>query len=133
MPSMANITVKAANGTTDVIYVQKNPSSGDGTVALWRVDAAATINSAKPSLEVSSKGNSNGTTRRVQGHGRYPYTLTDSTTGKILVDQLAHFSWEAVVPTGMPDTAIAEFVAHNTNLMVSTLLVSSLKEGFAPT
>jgi hypothetical protein len=133
MPSMANITVKAANGTTDVIFVAKNPSSGDGTKALWRVDAAATLNSAKPSLEVSSKSNGDGSVRRVTGHGRYPFTLTDSTTGKISTDQLAHFSWEAVLPQSMPDSAIAEFVAQQTNLCVSTLMVSSLKEGFAPT
>lgn len=132
MPSMANITVKAANGTTDVVLQQKNPSSGDGTVALWRADALASVNYAKPTVSVSARSIKNGTTRRVTERVAYPYTVTDSTTGQIKVIDTIYKKVEWDIPQGIPDTVVAEAVALGSNVEVSTLMVSVVKEGYAP-
>jgi transcriptional regulator of met regulon len=43
MPAMANITVKKADDTTDVIYVAISPSAGDKVPAIWQVTASQPI------------------------------------------------------------------------------------------
>lgn len=42
MPNMANITVKKADGTTDVVYTALTPSAGDKTSARWSLTASST-------------------------------------------------------------------------------------------
>lgn len=132
MPSMANITVKAANGTTDVVLQQKNPSSGDGTVALWRADALASVNYAKPTVSVSARPIKAGTTRRITERVSYPYAVTDSTTGQIKVIDTIYKKVEWDIPQGIPDSVVAEAVALGSNVEVSALMVSVVKEGYAP-
>lgn len=41
MPQMANITVKKADGTTDVVYTALTPAGGDNSPARWSANALA--------------------------------------------------------------------------------------------
>jgi len=43
MPSMANITVKKNDGTTDATYTALTPSAGDKVSAQWRNNSQSTI------------------------------------------------------------------------------------------
>ncbi len=134
MPAIADITVKKNDGTTDIVYAAKVPSSGDNTAALFRSDAhAAPYAGLKPELSVASKWNGDKTVRRVNLLGKYNAYATDSTTtistkiGSITMDLTL------AIPQSIPQTDIDEGVSQLTNLVTSTLIRSCLKAGFAPT
>ena len=42
MPSMASITVKKYDGTTDIVFDALSASGGDNSPAVWRQDTGAT-------------------------------------------------------------------------------------------
>lgn len=131
MPSMANITVKADNGTTDVVYTALTPSAGDSVAAQWRVDAASTKPAFRPSVEMRSQYNGPRSARRVNVRAKYPVVETvngaDTLVGTIPVE------FTMTLPLGVADTATAEAVSQFGNLLVSSLIRSSIKAGFSPT
>lgn len=43
MPTMANITVKKADGTTDIVFDAIAGSGGDTSAARWRQDTGNTV------------------------------------------------------------------------------------------
>lgn len=134
MPAIADITIKKNDGTTDIVYAAKVPSSGDNTAALFRSDAnAAPYAGLKPELSVTSKWNGDKTVRRVSMIGKYNSYATDSTTtisskiGSVTMDVTL------AIPQSIPQADIDEGVSQLTNLITSTLIRSCLKAGFAPT
>lgn len=129
---MANITVKKADGTTDVIYVNQAPASGDSTPARWRVDAIGAVPGNRPTLSIYSKSASQGNTRVVTGKLVYPETYTDSTTNLTSIRTSVSLSFEARIPQILTDTSINEAVAQFANLLKSTLIQDSMKTGYAP-
>lgn len=133
MPAMANITVKATNGTTDVIYVAKSPSAGDSVPARWRADALGASASLKPEVSMVSRDNGPGTGRRITMEFTWPQTYTDTATGLVKVANKAPGSVTLLLPKEMPDTQINETVDQFFNLISSALVRSAFKEGFAPT
>lgn len=133
MPNMADITVKKADNTTDVIYVAKTPAAGDKTQALWRSDTQGTSAATKPSLAISSQNNGPKTARRVETHFVFCQTATDSTTGLVEIVNRIPFHVTATLPAEVPDTVIAEASAQWANLHDSTLVQSVFQSGFAPT
>lgn len=133
MPSMANLVVKKYDGTTDVTYTALSASAGDNVAAQWRSESAGSQSNAKPVLTVTSKYNGNRSARRIDIQYRYPQMATDSTTGLSTVVNQIPISVSIAVPLGAPDTVIQEAVAQGTNLLVSTLVRSSIISGFAPT
>lgn len=132
MPTMANITVKKADGTTDVTYTAVCPSSGDGVAAVWRNDAGGASASLKATLTCSSKTNGSKTARQVELNFALPWGITDSTTGLTTVKNKVPIKVFAVVPLEIPDTVIAEAVAQATNLFSSALVRSTINAGYSP-
>lgn len=132
MPSMANITVKASNGTTDVVYTALTPSAGDTVPAQWRVENGSQ-NNAKPMAKLVSRWNQNKSARRMDFMYEYPQTATDTTTGLVTVVNRIPISLTMALPAAVPDTVVAEAVAQATNLLVSTLIRASMNAGFSPT
>lgn len=132
MPNMANITVKAANGTTDVVYVAMTPSSGDKVAARWRVEAASTIPAHRAVASLVTRDNGNGSARRAEFNFMLPYVFTPEGGLPAVTDRVP-VSITAALPKGIPDTVIAEAIAQAGNLFVSTLIRDSLKSGYAPT
>jgi hypothetical protein len=128
---MANITVKAANGTTDVVYTAMTPSSGDTTNAIWRDEAAGSAAAFKPTLSVNSRYNGDRTGRRLNIVYDRPQTVTDS-NGIVTVANRIPISLSVLVPMSCPDTVVAEAIHQATNLFASTLVRDALKSGFAP-
>jgi len=132
MPNMADITVKKADGTTDIVYVALAPSGGDNTPATWRVESIGTVAGNRPVLTVKSRGSKDRLARIVEGTLSYPEVYTDTTTGVTSVRLRELFSWTSVVRTDALDATTAEIVAQAPNLMKSVLLQASMKAGFAP-
>jgi hypothetical protein len=133
MTSMASITVKKADGTTDITYSALTASAGDGVAAQWRSETAGSQVNAKPTLSMVSQYNGNRTARRIDLSFKYPQAVTDSTTSVVSVANTVPLSMSITIPLGVPDSIVAEAVAQATNLLHSTLIVDSLKAGYAPT
>lgn len=133
MPNMADITVKANNGTTDVIFVAKNPSAGDSVPALWRADAEGLSAAAKPTFTMASRWNGPKTARRMDLNFVYNQTATNTTTGLVSIVNRIPFSCTVALPAEVPDTVIQEATARFVNLLASVLVKASINSGFAPT
>lgn len=133
MPQMANITIKKADGTTDVVYTALTPSSGDRTKAVWRVESIGAIPGNRPVLEISSKASQNGQARIVEGKMSYPETYTDSTTGVIAVRLRDVASFVTTVDQRGVDTTHNEMAAQFANLLKSALVQSIISTGYNAT
>lgn len=133
MASLANITVKKNDGTTDIVWTGICPSSGDGVPALWRSDTVGSAPGHKPVLELSTRYNGARTARRVDAKFIYPQIATDSTTGLTTVVNRIVGNVSFAIPDACPTTDINEAVSQAFNLLVATLVKDSFKTGFAPT
>lgn len=133
MPTMADITVKKNDGTTNVVFVALAPSSGDTVPSVWRQEAMATQPNLKATCSLRSGWNGPRDSRRVQMDFMYPHSATDSSTGLTSVVARVPIQVTATVPQLIPDTVIAEAVAQCGNLLTSTLIQSCFKAGYAAT
>lgn len=132
MPQMANITVKAANGTTDVVYTAMTPSAGDSVAASWRQEDAARFAGLRDTVSFETRYNGPRDARRVTISFAFPYATTD-VNGKQSSDAKIPFTFSGVIPLNVPDSAVAEAVARATNFLSTALVRDSLKAGYAPT
>lgn len=130
MPQMANITVKAADGRTDVTYTAKVPSAGDKSPAIWKNDHVGNVLAAKPTLSVQSSSNGNRSSRRVKSKFTWPKQRVDA-AGNTLVQGGAILEVSALVPQDMTATEIDEFVAQGLNLGASELFKSMVRDGYS--
>lgn len=131
MPNLANITVKKADGTTDIVYSAISASAGDKSPAMWRanVGSAPAFN---PELRVSSEFNGPRTARRVKASYAYPYTVTGS-DGKVTVSDRMVGDFTFVIPQSVPSNITDEAAVQLANLIASTLVKEMLKTGYAAT
>lgn len=132
MPTMANITVKKNDGTTDIVWTAVQPSSGDGVAAIWRQEVASMHTAGKPTFALAAKNNGNRSARRVTAEFRHPQVFTNSTTGIVAVENILPLSVSISIPVTYPQTLIDEAVSQTFNLLVSTLVKDSVKSGYAP-
>lgn len=132
MPTIANITVKKYDGTTDVVYTVVSASGGDSSPASWRNNTIGTAAGQRPEFRIASRSNGDKTARRLDGSYSYPGLVT-GTDGIVRVSDRFNLTFSGVVPLGMLDTDIQEAAAQCLNLLASTLIKSSVITGFAPT
>lgn len=133
MATMANITVKKNDGTTDIVWTAVQPSSGDGVAAIWRQEVSGMHTAGKPTFALSAKFNGNRTARRVTVEARHPQTYTNSTTGLIGVENILPISVSISLPVTFPQTLLDEAISQTFNLLVAALVKDSVKSGYAPT
>jgi hypothetical protein len=133
MPTMANITVKKADGTTDIVYTALTPSAGDKVAAQWRVESIGVVAGNRPVFQVMTRASQDKGARIIEGKLVYPETFTDSTTGLISTKNRELFSFSAITHMNASDSAIAELAAQAANLVKSILIQDVLKTGYAPT
>lgn len=129
MPTMANITVKKYDGTTDVVYIAQNAAGADGTVASWYSPALNGTFASRPSFESWSRWNGPKTARRVDFKGHYPQALTDTNTGLVIVRNLATMQASFLIPTQMQQTELNEFAAQFTNLLGAVIVRDAIRTG----
>lgn len=133
MPAISNITVKKADGTTDIVYTGLVPSSGDGAPAIWRSESVGTAAAFRAVFKLSARDNGPKTARRVDFAFTYPQIATDTTTTLTSVVNQAPLTGSFVIPKGMPDATVSEAVHQAFNLLSSALIKSSVISGYAPT
>lgn len=131
MPSMAAITVKKNDGVTDQIWTSVQASGGDKSPAIWRNQSVGVAPSFMPEMRMTSRPNADGTVRRLEGTIDWKQSAlgSDNITRKVNV---GYFKFEVVVPQGMLTSDLNEFASQASNLIGSTLMKSSIKDGFAP-
>lgn len=130
MPTMADITIKKADGTTDVVYKAKGASAGDSIPANWTLDAASTYRNLRPEAKITTRWNGPRTARRIDFSLKMPVvreidgvdTRTDDTIMSVSV----------IIPQRMTDAEVSEIAAQGANLLKSTLIQSVLNSGYAP-
>ncbi len=133
MPNMADITVKKADGTTDVVFSKLSPSAGDTVPASWRCESVGNAPGLRPTLSLVTKWNGPKTARVITGNFVYPEIVTDSVTSTSKVRNRVPITITATVPVEVPSTTADEAISQCMNLFDSALIVESFKTGFAPT
>jgi len=130
MPTMANVTVKKADGVTDIVYTALTSSPGDNSPARWSAVAANQVAALRPTVEFFTRFNAKKDARHVSMITKVPEVVTinsvDTINGTVLV------TITAVTPLQVKDSTIAEAIAQSANLYKATLIQDSYKAGYAP-
>lgn len=135
MPSMASITVKKADGTTDITYDQLAGAGGDNIPAVWRQDTGAAAGlpvGLRSSFKLASKWNGPKTARQLTFEFSMPYAVQDSTTTLYSAKDKVVMTGVITMPQAIPSSALNE-IAQGLNLMAASLVKTSVQAGFAPT
>lgn len=133
MPNMADITVKKADNTTNVVYVAATPSAGDKSAAVWTLNASSGTLSHCPRFELQTQDNGTGTIRQVRSKYSFPIVYTDTTTSQEVLLKSLGFDGIFYMPKELTTTAWNEAWAQLGNLLCSTLVRSAIQAGYAPT
>lgn len=131
MPTIANITVKKADGTTDVTYTAIAGASGDKTPAVFRNNTVGTTTAERPVLQVQSMSNGPKTARRVNCDFVWPLVTTDAGGNKVVSGKMSGTA-SVLVPQNQDPAVIKEQAYQFGNLMAAALIKASFDEGFAP-
>lgn len=132
MPTAASITVKKADGTTDIVWSLLTGSGGDKAPFVVRSTTASGTSGQQPFFQMSSRWNGDNTARRFDVLASFPGVFTDSNTGQTEVRAKAVFNISVVIPQNMSATDIGELAAQVPNLFASALVKSALVAGYAP-
>lgn len=132
MAAIASITVKKADGTTNIVWASVTGAAGNSS-ALWRSTTATGTVGQQPALSVSARSNQAGTVRRIDGKVSFPSVYTETTTSLTKVRSTMILQFTASVPQDVAATDLSEFAAQATNLLVDTMVRGSITSGFAPT
>lgn len=135
MPSMASITVKMADGTTDIVYDALSASGGDNSPAVWRQDTgnSATIPvGLRRMVSMQTSWNGPRTARIVTCKGVSPY-LYENPTNVWNNPHRIQADMRVVVPVGIPFGSTNEGVYQMLNLFGSLLFRQAAAAGYAPT
>lgn len=135
MPTMASITVKKADGTTDIVYDALAPSGGDGTAAEWRQDTGQPVGvpvGLRPRLKVATQWNGPKTARQELVEFTMPYAVQDSTTTLYSAKDQVLFKGTMTLPAAIPAATLKEAAYQIGNLLASTLLKQVGETGYSP-
>jgi hypothetical protein len=133
MPNMANITVKAADGTTDVIFTALSPAGADGSPAVWRYEDTARLPGDRVRFEVSSRWNGPKDARKVNTFLNAPIIQATAVAGvNQRIGNMQFRDGGATLPQNVADLAMANAAAYYANLLKSTLIQSVFTTGYAP-
>lgn len=132
MPTLANIVIKKADGTTDVTYTAIKGAAGDGVPAVFRNDNVGTTLAERPTLAVKSSSNKQNTLRRVRGDFAWPTVQTDS-GGQKIVNGRTSGDFNFAAPQNQEFATIKEQAYQFGNLVASAIIKSAMAEGNAPT
>jgi len=131
---MASITVKKADGTTDIVYDQVSAASGTDA-AVWRQDTGAAAGlpvGLRSFFKLASKWNGPKTARQMIFEIVMPYAIQDSTTTLYSAKDRVVLTATITMPQAIPSANLNE-VAQALNLMSAALTKSAVQAGYAPT
>lgn len=130
MPTMASITVKKNDGTTDVTFAALAGSSGETVPAKWRNDAAGGIPAYRNQAKLTAKAGS-GSKRVSETLVVFPITRTD-TNGNVTQVSAHTVRTIATIDYSDSQSGIDEAVSQGVNFAAAALPKTAMKEGYAP-
>lgn len=131
MPNLANITVKKADDTTDVVYTATVASAGDSSPAVFRNNTVGNTIAERPSLLVRSQDNGSRTARRVRVDYSWPIVSTDAGGNKVVTGRMTGEA-SVLIPQNQDVAIINEQASQFANLLGSGLIKACFAEGYAP-
>lgn len=135
MPTMASMTVKKADGVTNIVYDAITGSGGEGSPALWRQDTgadAALPTGLRSRFQLTSLPNGPKTARVIRGKGVFPYATVNTTTSIYSSKDQMVGEINLVIPEAIPSSQRAEYVHQFLNLCAAQLVKDSGVAGYAP-
>lgn len=135
MPTMANITVKKADGTTDIVYDALSASGGESSPAVWRQDTGAVAGlpvGLRAVFKLQSQWNGPKTARQMKFNFVLPYAVQDSTTTLYSAKDRVVLDGIITLPQGIPAATLNEAV-QALNLLAASLTKTAVQSGYAPT
>lgn len=130
MAAIANITVKAANGTTDVVYTGVSGGDAAGTPAVWRNEDSTLAIGQRKNAIMLSKLNQKKNARLVTLRFRFPVIrMVNSVPTYVGTIPMEITS---VVGDQYLQSEIDEAMSQGLNLAGATLLRDSFKSGYVP-
>lgn len=135
MPTMASITVKKADGTTDIVYDAVAASGGDTSPAVWRQDTGAVAGlpvGLRSLFKMFQGWNGPKTARVIRMQMLFPYAVQNSTTTLYSAVDRIPIEITATVPQSIPASAINEAIYQGLNLAAALLVKQSVSTGYAP-
>lgn len=128
---MGNLTVKKADGTTDVTYTMIAASPGDNSPALYRSITSGQAANRQDSFEVSGRWNNSKDVRRLDQKLTKSYNVIGTDAVQRQVSKVI-VSISVAAPTNVPQSEIDEAVAQSANLYKHADIQSASKSGYAP-
>jgi hypothetical protein len=133
MAAIADISVTKADNTTAIVWSGIAGSGGDSSPAVWKSNTAPGTAGQRPVLTMTVKSNKAGDVRRADVSLTFPEVYTETTTSLTKVNSKANFQLSFALPQSMAQATINEAVSQGLKLLASSLVVSSIQAGFAPT
>lgn len=132
MSTIANITVKKNDGTTDVVFGALEGRSGENP-ARWKAPPLGATGVTQPELRVGQKSMNGSDKSKVIATFFYPYSVVNSTTGVTSIQSREMFRFEYTGDMAIPQSVRDEAVSQGVNLLASAAFKTMLKELAAAT
>lgn len=132
MSAATNITIKKADGTTNIVYSLLAASGGDKSPAVWRSTTSPGTAGQQPFVQISTRPNGDNNVRRADVLYVYPSVYTD-TSGNTQVRSKAVFQGSFALPQDATAADMNEMGAQLSNLFVDAMLRGTFQTGYAPT
>lgn len=136
MPSMASLTVKKSDGTTDIVFDALSGSGGDSSPAVWRQDTGAAAGlpvGLRSNFRLWTAWNGPRTARVVKFDLAFPYAVQDSTTTLYSAKDRVVYQGQIILPVGIPATWLNESAYQGLNLLDALLIRQAVAAGYSPT
>lgn len=131
MAAIANITIKKADGTTDVVYSALTGAPGDGTPAKWRHEDVTLPIGQRATLTSVTKANGKADARQVQLRVRRPVVRTVNSVPTLI--GTIPFEINATLGEQYTQAEIDEATAQALNFAAVAVLRDVFKTGYSPT
>jgi hypothetical protein len=131
MPTLASLTVKKADETTNIVY---DALRGDGSEDVWRQDTGAAAGMPvghRAMLNVKTADNSQRTARRIVVTYTRPYSTQNTVTSKYEAKDQFFARLEMTQPNAIPGSEQSESARQFLNLVNQTLIKQITETGYA--
>lgn len=134
MPTLANITVKLADNTTNLVLTAIQGAGSDGTPAVWRDETGTFTSEQRLTAQISTRWNDKRTARVSQCLVRMPILRATPVANVYDITGYAECrDGRFTIPQGMTTASQQNFAAIATNFMASQLIRDCISSGFAAT
>lgn len=133
MPTLADLTVKKADNTTDVIYKGVSPASGEGVPAVWKNQTVGTTPGQQPELRIASRARSKkGVPYRLwSGSYKYPKAVSNVSTGELTLSDGVTVTFAVDSNQTMSSVESKEAVYQCFHLLALAVMKQAAADGYS--